>query len=285
MTRVHDPSTTSPTDTELHSVGLRFKKNGPIAEISLCNPARRNTQRPAMWRALGALGRNMPADIRIVIVRAEGPSFSAGLDRSSLKGLDRSKPVDADDDETLAGLLDGSDVTIARAIRDYQDAFLFLRDPNFISLAAVQGHAVGAGFQLALACDLRILADDAIFCMKEPALGLVPDLTGLAPMVRQVGYGRALEICVRSRNVDAREALALGLAHSVVPVGDLEREVTDWANTLLQADAHAARETKRLLQSAETVDLEHQRRLEAAAQVRRLRAISVAAGSSDRKPL
>ncbi len=76
---------------------------------------------------------------------------------------------------------------------------------------------------------------------------------------------------------------ALGLAHSVVPAGDLEREVTDWADALLQADAHAARETKKLLQSAEILDLEHQRQLEAAAQVRRLRAIAVAAGRSDQQ--
>ncbi|WP_083826518.1 enoyl-CoA hydratase/isomerase family protein [Hoyosella subflava] len=273
MTRVHDQSIASPTETELHSVGLRFTQSGAIAEITLCKPERRNTQQPAMWRAMAALGRTMPTGVQIVVIRAEGRSFSAGLDRSSLNGLDRSTPSDDPGAETLTSLLAGTDLTIERAIRDYQDAFMFLRDPSFISIAAVQGHAVGAGFQLALACDLRIVADDAVFCMKEAALGLVPDLTGLAPLVRQVGYGRALEICVRARNVNAREAVALGLAHSMVPADDLNDEVRAWAESLLLANPDAARETKKLLQSAEISELGHQRELEAAAQVRRLRAL------------
>lgn len=265
MTRVNDRSMAGPTEAELHSAGLRFTHSGPIAEITLCKPERRNTQSPAMWRALAVLGQTMPADVRILVVRAEGPSFSAGLDRSMLNATANT--------ETIAGLLDGPDVTIARKIREYQDGFMFLRDSNFISIAAVQGHAVGAGFQLALACDLRIVADNAVFCMKEPALGLVPDLTGLTPLVRQVGYGRALEICVRARNVDAKEAEALGLAHCVVPADNLEREVEDWARGLLQADTGAARETKALLQSAEISDNDLQRQLEGAAQARLLRAL------------
>jgi enoyl-CoA hydratase/carnithine racemase len=160
--------------------------------------------------------------------------------------------------------------------------FTVLRDPNFISIAAVQGHAVGAGFQLALACDIRLVADNAVFCMKEPALGLVPDLTGLRPLVRQVGYARALEVCVRARNVDAKEAVTLGLAHSVVPVGDLTSEIDAFVTSVLQSDTEAVRETKRLLQSAEVLDLEHQRVFESAAQVRRLRALAGGQADSDR---
>jgi enoyl-CoA hydratase/carnithine racemase len=250
---------------ELRSAGLQFSVEGPIAEIVLCAPERRNTQSPAMWRALAALGRSMPDEVRIVILRAEGPSFSAGLDRSMLN--------DAVDVETVQNLLRGTDLAAAHTIGEYQQGFMFLRDPNFISIAAVQGHAVGAGFQLALACDMRVVADNAIFCMKEPALGLVPDLTGLTPLVRQVGYARALEICVRARNVDAREAVTLGLAHSVVPVDDLASEVDVLARSVLQSDTDAVRETKRLLQSAQDLDLEQQRLLESAAQVRRLRAM------------
>ncbi len=70
----------------------------------------------------------------------------------------------------------------------------------------MQGYAIGAGFQLALACDLRVLADDARFTMREPALGLVPDLTGTKPLVELVGYSRALEICATARWVAADEA-------------------------------------------------------------------------------
>jgi enoyl-CoA hydratase/carnithine racemase len=146
--------------------------------------------------------------------------------------------------------------------------------PKIHGTRDILAHAVGAGFQLALACDIRIVADNAVFCMKEPALGLVPDLTGLHPLVRQVGYARALEVCVRARNIDAKEAVKLGLAQSVVPVGDLSSEIDAFVTSVLQSDTEAVRETKRLLQSAEVLDLEQQRVFESAAQVRRLRAMS-----------
>jgi enoyl-CoA hydratase/carnithine racemase len=271
MSGRHHQSSAAPTSDELRSAGLEFSVEGPIAEMVLCAPERRNSQTPAMWRALAALGRSMPDEVRILILRAEGPSFSAGLDRSMLN--------DAVDEESVRGLLDSTDFAAARTIGEYQQGFTFLRDPNFISIAAVQGHAVGAGFQLALACDIRVVADNAVFCMKEPALGLVPDLTGLRPLVRQVGYARALEICVRARNIDAQEAVTLGLALSAVPVGDLASEVDELVRSVLQSDTEAVRETKRLLQSAEDLDLEQQRTLEGAAQVRRLRA--VAGGQTD----
>ena len=271
MSATHHGSSTAPTSDELRSAGLEFSVEGPSAEIVLCAPERRNSQTPAMWRALAALGRSMPDGVRVLILRAEGPSFSAGLDRSMLD--------DAVDVETVRGLLGSTDLAAARTIGEYQQGFTFLRDPNFISIAAVQGHAVGAGFQLALACDIRIVADNAIFCMKEPALGLVPDLTGLRPLVRQVGYARALELCVRARNIDAHEAVTLGIAQTVVPIGDLAGEVDAVVRSVLQSDTDAVRETKRLLQSAEDLDLEQQRILESEAQVRRLRAL--AADQSD----
>ena len=111
--------------------------------------------------------------------------------------------------------------------------------------------------------------------------GPTPDLTGLAPLVRQVGYARALEVCVRARNIDAQEAGTLGLAYSVVPVADLTSEVDAFVESVLRADTEAVRETKRLLQSAEVFDLEHQRVLESAAQVRRLRALASGQTESD----
>ena len=88
-------------------------------------------------------------------------------------------------------------------------------------MAAVRGHALGAGFQLALACDLRVLADDARLCMKEPALGLVPDLAGTKPLVNIVGLPRALEMCL-TRTVGAAEARELRLAKIVVPGDGLD---------------------------------------------------------------
>jgi len=95
-------------------------------------------------------------------------------------------------------------------IAGYQAGFGWLRDPRWVTVAAVQGHAIGAGFQLALACDLRLVADDVRFCMAEVTLGLVPDLGVRYPLVHAVGYARAVEICLSARRVGAAEAVSMG---------------------------------------------------------------------------
>ena len=138
----------------------------------------------------------------------------------------------------------------------------------------MQGYAVGAGFQLALACDLRVVAEDAQFCMKESALGLVPDLTGTKPLVASVGYARALEICVTARMVGAAEAVDIGLALTAVPADELDATVADLVGALTAPMAGAVSETKALLLGAAERDLEEQRRLEREAQVRRFREVA-----------
>jgi len=146
-----------------------------------------------------------------------------------------------------------------------------LADPRIVSVAAVQGYAIGAGFQLALACDLRVAADDVRFCMKEPALGLVPDLAGTKPLVDLVGYSRALEICATARYVEADEAQQLGIATAVVPRTELEATTSDLVEALLANNAGAVRETKGLLLGAGERDLDEQRLAEREAQLRRFR--------------
>ena len=161
----------------------------------------------------------------------------------------------------------GLDATIA----EYQEAFTWWRRNDIVSIAAVQGHAIGAGFQLALACDLRVVADDVQFAMRETSLGLVPDLTGTHPLVGLVGYARALEICVTGRFVQAEEAVASGLANLAVPAGELEAAVRDLASAVLAAPRDAVVETKALLRGAAGRSYEEQRAAERGAQGRRLR--------------
>ena len=252
----------------LSDVGLRYDAAGPVATITLDRPEVRNAQTPAMWRALAAVGRQIGDEVRVVVVKGAGQSFSAGLDRSMLD------PANTSGEESVAGLLGRSDDEISAAIDDYQQGFTFLRDPRFVSVAVVQGYAIGAGFQLALACDLRILAEDAQLCMKESALGLVPDLTGTKPLVECVGYARALEICATARMVGAAEAVDIGLALTAVPAEELEATTSDLVGALTAPLAGAVTETKALLQGAPDRSLEEQRRLEREAQVRRFRELA-----------
>ena len=256
------------TPEELAEVGLRHEVEGAVATITLDRPEVRNAQTPSMWRALARIGEGIPDDVRVVVVKGAGQSFSAGLDRAMLT------PGGGDGQETVAGLLSMSDEEMSATIDAYQRGFTFLRDPRFVSIAAVQGHAVGAGFQLALSCDLRVVTEDARFCMKESALGLVPDLTGTKPLVDSVGYARALEICATARMVGADEAVGIGLAALAVPADQLDATVADLAAALTAPMSGAVTETKALLLAASGRDLEKQRRAEREAQVRRFRELA-----------
>ncbi len=253
------------TPERLAQAGLLFDVDGVVATVTLDKPAKRNSQTPTMWRTLAALGQEIPHDVRVVVLRGNGAAFSAGLDRAMLD------PSGGDGQETVAALLELDDAGMSATIDDYQQGFTWLRDPRFVSIAAVQGYAIGAGFQLALACDLRIVADDVQFCMKEAALGLVPDLTGTKPLVECVGYARALEICATARMVGAAEAVAIGLASVAVPTDDLAATVADLVGALTAAPHGAVSETKALLIGAAERDLDEQRRREREAQTRRFR--------------
>lgn len=248
----------------LDAVGLGYAVDGHTATITLDRPEVHNAQTPAMWEALEALGREIPGDVRVVVVKGAGRSFSAGLDRAMLD------PAYGGADSMLR-LLARSDEEVLARIEHWQRAFTFLRDPRFVSVAQVQGHAIGARDQLARACDLRVVAHDVSFSMKESTLGLVPDLTGTKPLVQSVGYARALEICVTARTVGAEEAVAIGLATTAVPAEELDATVADLVAALTAPLPGVVAETKALLQSAGQSDLDEQRRAEREAQVRRFR--------------
>ncbi|MFC5268232.1 enoyl-CoA hydratase/isomerase family protein [Kribbella qitaiheensis] len=253
-------------------LGLRLTVDGPVARVVLDRPEVRNAQTPAMWRALADFGTALPADVRVVVVSGEGPSFSAGLDRKLIMG----EPVDGE--EPLLSLGANPAAEVHEAIAGFQAGFSWLRRPEIVSIAAVQGHAVGAGFQLALACDLRVVTPDAKFSMREPALGLVPDLGGTQPLVQLVGYSRALEICATSRWVEADEALQLGLANIVVPAEELADTVKDLSEALLTPLVGAVRETKALLLGAADCSYVEQLKAEREAQARRLSELLAAFG-------
>jgi enoyl-CoA hydratase/carnithine racemase len=247
-----------PTVTASVPNGIRLDRAGPVATISLCRPDVLNAQTPAMWAQLREYGRELPGDVRVVVVRGEGRSFSAGLDRTVAAGA-------------LAELAALPDAEALARLSSYQEAFTWLRRPDLVTVAAVQGHAIGAGFQLALACDLRILAEDARLSMAEVTLGLVPDLTGTDRLTALVGYARAVELCLTARPVDAAEAHRLGLANAVVPVAGLDRAATELATALLAADRDAVVEIKALLAGAAQRTAGEQWAAERAAQLRRMR--------------
>lgn len=201
----------------------------------------------------------------MVVVRGRGPAFSAGLDRAMF-GTDG-----VDGAPGLLALAAAAPEDATATVAGYQAGFGWLARPDIVSLAAVQGHAVGAGFQLALACDIRIVADDAQFTMAETGLGLVPDLGGTKRLVELVGYSRAAEICLTGRRIAADEAARIGLAAAVVPGAELDAAVQATVQALLKPPRDAATETKALLLAASGRSQPEQERAEREAQHRRLR--------------
>ncbi len=245
--------------------GVRLTVDNALATVTLTNPAKRNAQSPALWRALAEAGRLVPGSVRVVVLRGEGKSFSAGLDRQMFT------PEGIEGEPSFIDLARSGDAELDAAIAEFQEGFTWWRRSDVVSIAAVQGHAIGAGFQLALACDFRVVADDVQFAMRETSLGLVPDLTGTHPLVSLVGYARALEICATGRFVLAEEAVNTGLANIAVPLDQLDGAVQDLAAALLAAPRDAVIETKALLRGAQDRTYDEQRAAERAAQTRRLR--------------
>jgi enoyl-CoA hydratase/carnithine racemase len=245
--------------------GFRVDLEEQRATVTLNRPDRLNCQSPAMWDELIRVRRTLPGTVRVVVLRGEGRAFSAGLDRALFNP------------DATGGILDlprlPHDEATAR-IEQWQGAFDWSSRPDLVSIAAVHGHAIGGGFQLALGADLRILAADAQFTMAEPMLGIVPDLGGTKRLADLVGYSLAADICLTARRVPAAEALRIGLASRVVPNDELDTAVEETVRALLAIDRGAAAETKALLQRAATRTQDEQQAAERDAQYRRLRAIA-----------
>ncbi|GAB2754221.1 enoyl-CoA hydratase/isomerase family protein [Salinifilum aidingensis] len=234
------------------------------ATITLNRPETRNAQTPLTWRALREVGAHLDPEVRVVVVRGTGGVFSAGLDQRLL---------DDDAVEGMAGLADlvRRPTELADGeIETAQQGFTWLHDPERLTIAAVGGPAVGAGLQLALACDLRILSEEAWMRVDETEQGLVPDLGGTRPLVQTVGYARAVELCVTGREVPAREAERIGLANAVVPPEQFDGEVDRLVAAACRLPDTALRETLALLSqdADEAVDPEQQLAAERAAQLR-----------------
>jgi enoyl-CoA hydratase/carnithine racemase len=241
---------------------VRAERDGAVLTVTLDRADQLNAQTPDTWTALREVAGTLDDDVRVVVVRGAGRSFSAGLDRS-LFSTDAATG-------SLGELAAMPAEQAQERIRGYQSGFRWLRSPGIVSVAAVQGHAIGAGAQLALACDLRILTDDAQLRLPEATLGLVPDLTGTSNLVELVGYARALEMCLTGRAVGAAEAAAVGLANLVVPLAELDGAVADLVAALTAVPVGASRATAELVRSAVRNDPEAQDAAERAAQVRRI---------------
>lgn len=254
---------------------LRVETSGAVMTVTLDAPEKRNAQVPAMWAALAHIATTLPDHVRVVVLAGEGPAFSAGLDRGMLSpaGVD----AGVDGETGLLELTNDGPQALADRIAEYQRAFTAWQECPAYVIAAVQGPAIGAGFQLALAADLRIVTTNVRLAMAEVTLGLVPDLGGTAALTRLVGASRALELCLTGRPVGAEEAVATGIASLAVEPEELRATVGDLVEAVLAAPEQTAREMLGLFRGIESRTPDEQLRREREAQARLLCAHAEAA--------
>jgi enoyl-CoA hydratase/carnithine racemase len=198
-------------------------RDGGLATVTLARPDRRNALSDAMLTELGAAFAELRDDagVRVVVVTGAPPVFSAGADAG------------------LKSTMSAEERRRAFATRKSQFRRLFERANTLlegleqITIAAVNGHAVGGGWGLALACDFRLSSSDAQFWIPEIDLGVPLGVASTTRFVRLVGPARAKEIILECRRYTAEEARAMGLLHQVVPPTELEKRVKEFAQMLL----------------------------------------------------
>lgn len=228
---------------------VRYELADGVATVTIARPEVRNAMDLDVFGGLEEAARraDRDPDARAVVLTGDGSAFSSGIDVSIFA-------------EGLGG--GGQPVDIESLQRSYT-AFERCSKPV---VAAIHGPAFGGGIQLALACDLRVAADDAELSVMETRWGIIPDLGAIHRLPRIVGLGRAKDLMLTGRRVPAEEALLIGLVNRVVPAGQDVKEATEWARELAAGPPMALARIKRLANAAFDVTVEEGLAREASAQ-------------------
>jgi Enoyl-CoA hydratase/carnithine racemase len=234
-----------PIDETDEGSPVRVVHRGPIAEVVLTRPDRRNALDAATGRALADAIEELRGcgRTRVVVLRGEGTAFCAGGDVKDM----------------LAGVRAGRAEQLLREIAGVVHTAIagIARLPKPV-IASVHGQAYGAGFSLALACDLVVAAEDATFCQAFVKLGVTPDSGSSFFLPRIVGRQIASELMMLGDAIDAREAHRLGLVNRVVPRDDLDGHALALAERLARGPAEAYARVKRLIALGVQTGLEQQ---------------------------
>jgi len=213
---------------------VQTEDHGAVRHVVMNRPEKRNAMNDELIAGLGdALGTAAqdPA-VRVVVVRGEGAMFSAGMDVGALAAL------------------------AARPERLRQFRTEILRVWNLCeempkpTIAQVHGGCIGGAMELALACDLRVMAAEAVIGLVETRVGLLPDVGGCSRLPSVVGLGRAKEMVMASRVIDGVEAERIGLVNRVAPAADLQAATDQLVDELLACAPVAVGLAKRVLDAA-----------------------------------
>jgi len=223
---------------------------GAVRHVILNRPEKRNAMSQELLRALAAALRDAAAEasVHCVVLRGEGPVFSAGVD--------------------LGELLSSSGEL--SALRPFRNVFLECANlcEEMAKPVVCQIHrtCVGGALEVALGCDLRIASSDAQFSLPEVKFGIIPDVGGSTRLPAVVGLGRAKELIMTARQIGAEEALRIGLVNRVVEPEELEAASIELVEELLANSPIAVGRAKRVLDSVARPTLAQSLELEVAVQ-------------------
>lgn len=216
---------------------VRYEVNAGVAWITMDRPEAMNAMNHELLADLAEavqLGRADQA-ARVLLLTGAGKAFCAGGDVKWMAAASR--------DEDWPAMFDS-------LVQDLNRVVLMIRDTEKPVLAAVNGFASGAGFSLALACDLRVVSEQAKFNQAYVHLGLTPDGGSTYFLTLMLGPARALDLILSGRVLDAREALALGLASELFPAGSFAAGVKQYAEKIAAGPTLAFRQAKKLVNEA-----------------------------------
>jgi enoyl-CoA hydratase/carnithine racemase len=213
---------------------LHTEDRGGVRHLVLNRPDKRNALSGELIRELGAGIEAAAADddVRVVVLRGEGAMFSSGMDLNDLRDL-------SEDPARL---------------RDYRRPILswwnLLEEMPKPTICQIHGAALGGAFELALACDFRTMAEDAVAGIMEVRIGLLPDVGGCSRLPAVVGLGNAKELIMTGKVIDGREAHRIGFANRIAPADALAETTDAFASELLACAPRAVGLAKRVIDAA-----------------------------------
>ena len=213
---------------------VAVEDRGAVRHVVMTRPEKRNAISGEMVLALDEAFREAAADpsVHVVVVRGEGPMFSSGMDIGSLADL-------SDQPHNL------------RPCRKACiDAWNLLEEMTKPTICQIHGGCIGGAMELALACDMRVMAEDAVAGLVETRVGLIPDVGGCSRLPAVVGLGVAKELIMASKIIDGREAHRIGFANRIGPADELDGVTEGLCNDLLACAPMAVGLAKRVMDAS-----------------------------------
>ena len=205
-----------------------------VRHVVLSRPEKRNALNGELIQDLGDAFRGAAGadSVRVLVVRGEGAMFSSGMDLADLRALSENP----------------------HGLRSYRREILaiwnLLEEMPKATVCQIHGACLGGAMELALACDMRVMAEDAVAGLLEARIGLLPDVGGCSRLPAVVGVGRAKELVMTGKVIDGREAHRIGFANRIAPADELDAVTTALCDELLACAPLAVGLSKRIVDAS-----------------------------------